>query len=169
MAKADRETDREKKRALLDQIATATSVDSTRRKRAADLIAGLASDGLGSEAAEVAELPKPAKPGQHTPVAAPQPATRPASQAVAAKRQSAPAPEAPPVEAPAPAAKPAAQTKSTSGSTGVTEQATSGDRARQIAAKDALKAKVASGHASEQDRRLLRALCRQFSDPSCSN
>jgi pSer/pThr/pTyr-binding forkhead associated (FHA) protein len=164
-AKADRETDREKKRALYDQVASATSVDSARRKQAADFIAG-----LGNEAAPVAELPHTAKPGQRAPVTPPEPPTRPASQPVAAKRQvvAAPAPEPAPVEAPAPAPKPATQ-KTTSGSTGVTEQATSGDRARQIAAKDALKAKVASGHASEQDRRLLRALCRQFSDPSCSN
>jgi pSer/pThr/pTyr-binding forkhead associated (FHA) protein len=170
-AKADRETDRDKKRALLDQIATATSVDSARRKRAADMIAELTGAAAPTAEApvEVAEAPKPSKAGARAPVAPSEPPARPATQAVAAKRPAAAAPAPEPAEAPAPPPKSATEKKSTSGSTVVTDQATSGDRARQIAAKDALKAKVAGGHASEQDRRLLRALCRQFSDPSCSN
>jgi pSer/pThr/pTyr-binding forkhead associated (FHA) protein len=49
----------------------------------------------------------------------------------------------------------------------VIEEAMSGDRAKQQAAKDALKAKCANV-CSDQERRTLRALCRSFGDVSCS-
>jgi ABC transport system ATP-binding/permease protein len=165
-SKADRETDKEKKRALLDQVASAPSVDSARRKRAADLLSS-----LGGDSVSVAELPKTATPPvQRAPTANSEPPPRPANQGGVAKRQPAPPPPEPaPVEPAPPPPKPTSQQKPAPGSAVVNDQATSGDRARQIAAKDALKAKVAAGHASEQDRRLLRALCRQYSDPSCSN
>jgi pSer/pThr/pTyr-binding forkhead associated (FHA) protein len=192
---ADREDEREKKRTLLDRVAKTASVDSGRRKRAADLIAGLDGDGL-----DVAALPSQQKPEVElaitpsTAAPAPPPANAPRSvsaQSVAAwnargrtlgpaaavkGRPTAAFPTDPPSpsQPAAPILPPGVTPKATPlpktpPVNAVTEQATSGDRASQIAAKDALKSKVAGGHASEQEKRLLRALCRQFSDPSCSN
>lgn len=42
-----------------------------------------------------------------------------------------------------------------------------GDRAKLMNAKNALKAKVASGAGTDADKRLLRGLCRQLGDMSC--
>ncbi len=44
-----------------------------------------------------------------------------------------------------------------------------GDRALITAHKNRLKARVAAGKASKQDKAMLRALCRQLADASCTN
>jgi hypothetical protein len=49
------------------------------------------------------------------------------------------------------------------------DDATSGDRAKMTGVKNALKAKVAGGKASDQEKRTLRGLCRQLGDMSCAN
>jgi len=48
------------------------------------------------------------------------------------------------------------------------EPATSNELAQVQAKKNALRAKLAAGTATDQERRLLRALCRQLNDTSCS-
>lgn len=49
------------------------------------------------------------------------------------------------------------------------EKATSGDRGKLTAAKEALKKRVASGNGTDSEARMLRALCRQLGDESCAN
>ena len=51
----------------------------------------------------------------------------------------------------------------------VKDMGMSGDRQKQTSAKNALKAKAASGKASDSDLRMLKALCRQLGDMSCVN
>lgn len=45
---------------------------------------------------------------------------------------------------------------------------TTGDRQKATVAKDILKRRVASGSGTDADARMLRALCRQLHDESCS-
>ena len=151
------------------QVAKATTVDSTRRKRAADQIATLSGGGL--DVSELPSMKEPSKAARPPPAPGDEDAEhRPAAVAGKPKKAAAPATEdddpyaevgAQPAPAPAPAPKPASGT--------TTDKATSGDRSAQIAAKDALKAKVNSGRGTDRDKRLLRALCRQYNDPSCAN
>jgi pSer/pThr/pTyr-binding forkhead associated (FHA) protein len=65
--------------------------------------------------------------------------------------------------APAPAPAPAAAAPA------VRDMATSGDRDQLTRAKASLQAKVQAGTATDSERRMLRALCRQLGDASCSN
>jgi pSer/pThr/pTyr-binding forkhead associated (FHA) protein len=186
LQRAGQETDPERQRALLEQVVRATTVDSARRRRAADQLAILGADGVdvsdlpsmnrAASASGRPSKPPPAPAEEEAPVrVAVQPRPARVAAHIPAPVNAAPADDNPyddPEElgaappAPATAPKPA-QPRSPGGS--ATEKATSGDRAAQIAAKDALKAKVASGRASEREKRVLRALCRQFGDPSCAN
>jgi pSer/pThr/pTyr-binding forkhead associated (FHA) protein len=157
-ARAAAETDAARKRALLDRIAKATSVDSVRRKRAANEIAAL--DAEGVDVAELAELPNTPQPmaAAEAPPTTPAPVRRAATQPTAVKdglvrknpfdtgKTAAPAPR-----------------------TSTQDDATSGDRAKLVRAKATLQAKASSGRATEQELRMLRALCRQLGDASCSN
>jgi pSer/pThr/pTyr-binding forkhead associated (FHA) protein len=157
---------------LLEQIARTTTVDNVRRKRANTALEELAK-AAEDEGLAVTDLPNvPRAPGS------PQ-------QPVAAIAQ------VPKASAPKPASASEPRTTRTATSAGVSdglvrdnpfdssgpapapsdsrtsEMATSGDRRQAIAAKNALKTKVANGTATEQEIRLLRALCRQLSDTSC--
>ncbi len=154
-AKAAAANDPSQKRALLDQIARATTVDSIRRKRAA---AELASD--GAESVDVSDLPSaPKDPPRAVAQAAPRPAAAggddtPAP-AAAATKVSTPATlvrKNPFDEDPAPA-----------------PDSASGDRSKLLSAKSALQQKVQSGQASDRDLKMLRAVCKQLGDASCSN
>ncbi len=177
LKQAARESDTDRKRQILERIAKATTVDSTRRKRAADELAQLSAEGVDIDELppvkrvaaknkdEDDEKPPPA-PGQEEAATQPESAEPPPPRkraSVAKTETDDPYGEEP---EPAPAPKPAAKPPS-GGST--TAKATSGDRSAQIAAKDALKAKVASGRGTDRDKRLLRALCRQYNDASCAN
>ena len=179
LKQAAREPDTDQKRRVLERVAKATTVDSDRRKRAADELAQLRAVGVDIDElpsvkriaakakSEEDEKPPPA-PGDEEAAEQPEAAEPPPprKRAVVAKadtddpyaEESSPTP----APAPKPAAKPVGR-----GST--TAKATSGDRSAQIAAKDALKAKVAAGRGTERDKRLLRALCRQYNDASCAN
>ncbi len=156
------EADRDRKRTLLERIAQASSVDSERRKRAADMIAALDAGGV-----DISQLP-PAEPAASeeqptdaavadatTRVAAPAPTPRPA-RPVAAVRTAQPTPPAAP-RTPPPSTKDPAQS------------AMSGSRSAQLAAINAYKAKKAAGTLSDKEARLLRALCRQHGVADCSN
>jgi pSer/pThr/pTyr-binding forkhead associated (FHA) protein len=155
---ASREPDTQKKRAILDRIAKATSVDSVRRKRALNEMAAL------DQGVDVSELPesapktiastggkeageKPA-PGLKNGIVRDDPfAAKKATTKTATK--------------PKPTAEP--------GGPSIKESATSGDRQQLTAAKNALKAKINSGKGTDQDRAMLRGLCRQLGDMSCVN
>jgi hypothetical protein len=154
---AGRETDVAKKRALLERIAKATSVDSSRRKRASNEIARL------DEGVDPSTLPAATQ--STTPSA--EPVSTPLKGGIVRKDPFAEHGTKKPVTKPpttAPKPKPTATENASE-----KEGATSGDRAKMTASKNALKAKVAGGNASDNEKRLLRALCRQLGDMSCVN
>jgi ABC transport system ATP-binding/permease protein len=144
---ASSETDPAAKRALLERVSAATSVDAARRQRAANEIAeldkGVDVDSLPPATVVMADPDIHKKPG-------------------AIVRQN-PFPKATPKEPQAPTVP-----KEQPG-TGPAPDPLSGERKQTMAAKNNLKAKCASGRCSEQDQRLLRALCRQLGDMSCAH
>lgn len=144
--KAAAETDPTKRRGILDTIAKATSVDSARRKRAANEIAALDGDGV-----DVSDLPSVPKPDGSQ--VAPPPTASTGS--LVRKNPFGDAPAQP---------KPTAEPKP---SGNAIDDAASGDRAKKTRAKDALLAKANAGGASAQELRVLRALCRQLGDQGC--
>jgi pSer/pThr/pTyr-binding forkhead associated (FHA) protein len=163
-AKAAATNDPNQKRALLDQISRATTVDSIRRKRAANELSALSAGSV-----DISDLPSAPK---DPPKIAAQPALHAASQN--------------PVDpTPAPDPKPAAATKistpttlvrknpfddgSDPGQASAQDLATSGDRSKLLQAKSLLQQKAQSGTASDRDLKMLRALCKQLGDASCSN
>ncbi len=163
-AKAAATNDPNQKRALLDQISRATTVDSIRRKRAANELSALSAGSV-----DISDLPSAPK---DPPKVAAQPIAHAAS----------PSPVDP---APAPDPKPAAATKistpatlvrknpfddgSDPGQASAQDLATSGDRGKLLQAKSLLQQKAQSGTASDRDLKMLRALCKQLGDASCSN
>jgi pSer/pThr/pTyr-binding forkhead associated (FHA) protein len=157
-SEAERESDPVKKRALLEHVAKSTTIDSVRRARATTEITT-----LDAAHVDVSELPNtPAEPtkdaqakvSQHKPGKAQKPKAQPVEEE--------PEPENPyRVEtvptASAPAKAPSAE-----------ELALSGDRQKVVRAKAILENKVNAGRATEQEVRMLKALCRQLGDASCS-
>jgi len=156
--KASAEPDPTQKRALLDQISRSTSVDSIRRKRAADELAALSAGSV-----DISDLPSAPK---DPPKAAPQPSPR--QYAVASE---------PPVSEPKPAAPSKVSTPATlvrknpfdTDEGSAQDLATSGERSKLLQAKALLQQKAQSGQASDRDLKMLRALCKQLGDASCSN
>lgn len=137
LARARAEGDLQAKRLLLDRVARASTVDSGRRKQAADELERLNSAAAAAPAAS--ELPPDPSASAGTDASAPAPAT-----AVAA------------------ATKPLKPKKKS-----LSELLTSGDPAEQAEAKDRLKAIVNSGAGSPGQKSQLRGLCRQLGDDSC--
>jgi hypothetical protein len=169
LAQASQASDPAEKRKLLEQVARATSVDSIRRKRAANDLAA-----LGGETVDVSELPSTpravaARPNQPSagaglarigePARAAEP-ERP-SETAAAKALAAPATlvRKNPFDDPNAAEIPAPQA----------EAAASSDRAKLLSTKNQLLSKSRSGSASDNDLKRLHAVCRQLGDSSCSN
>jgi pSer/pThr/pTyr-binding forkhead associated (FHA) protein len=151
-AKAAGSTDPAQRRALLDQIARATNVDSVRRKRAAN---ELAADGAAS--VNVSDLPSAPKGPAH------------------ATQQSAPHPAAVAADDP-----PLLATKGGAPATLVrknpfdealdsTPNSDTSDRAKLLQAKATLQQKAQTGQASDRDLKMLHAVCKQLGDASCSN
>ena len=154
-AKAAAASDPVQKRALLDQISRATNVDSIRRKRAANELAA-----EGAESVDVSDLPSAPKDPPH---AVAQAAPRPPS---GADEPSAP-PTAAKVSTPATLVR--KNPFDDGADTPAPDSAPSGDRSKLLQAKATLQQKVASGQASDRDLKMLRALCKQLGDASCSN
>ncbi len=144
------------KRELLERIVKTTTVDSARRKRAANELQALE----GEAGVALADLPP-------TPTMAPDapPKAKPKLQGGIVRNDpfatSSPQAKPPTASYPKPAAAPAPA------NTGVGEDL--GDRAKLTASKNHLKSKVASGKATDKDKAWLRALCRQLGDMSCVN
>ncbi len=156
--RANQESDPTKKRALLDQVASTTTVDSVRRKRAANEIA-LLDKGEGVDVEQLPSAPhaKPtSEPGKKHSVATSGGLVRTNPFSTAKKKKTT-----------THTTHAAATSHTSSGTHDV--GATSGDRTQQTAVKNALKAKVAAGKGTDQEKRLLRALCRQLGDMSCVN
>ncbi|HEY6078557.1 MAG TPA: FHA domain-containing protein [Polyangiaceae bacterium] len=163
LAQAARAEDPAEKRRLLQQVARATTVDSIRRKRAANDLAA-----LGGETIDVSALPNAPR------------IARSGSTSVPAGKT----PEAP--RAATPASDPAVATKVASGPSTLVRKnpfddpgaaeipvtasdAATTDRSKLMQTKNQLQAKAKSGSASDGDLKRLRALCRALGDASCSN
>lgn len=147
---AGRETDAQKKRALLDRVAKATSVDSVRRKRASNEIAA-----LDQGAVDPSVLPSEPKPE-----ALKEPKKEPGLKDGIVRSD----PFGPGTKkTPAATAKPKSSAAESGPNVG---DATSGDRAKLTALKNSLKSK---SNPSDQEKRMLRGLCRQLGDMSCAN
>jgi pSer/pThr/pTyr-binding forkhead associated (FHA) protein len=165
LSQAAQAEDPAEKRRLLEEVARATSVDSIRRKRAANDLAA-----LGGETIDVSELPSApralrnsggsgttgAKAGGEPPRAvAPEPEPPPA-----AKVSTGPATlvRKNPFDDPGAAEIPLASSDTTAT-----------DRSKLMQTKNQLQAKAKNGTASDNDLKRLRALCRALGDASCSN
>lgn len=146
-------TDDDAKRKLYDSVAKQEAVDGVRRKRASDALAALPTgDGVSVTDLPSGTLDAPKKAGD-----TPAPVT---GGLVRRNPFDEPGATTPAAKPPAPGAAPAATEASGSDL---------GDRTKLLAQKNALKAKVAAGSATDLDRRMLRALCRQLGDSSCVN
>jgi pSer/pThr/pTyr-binding forkhead associated (FHA) protein len=148
-AQAAATADPAQKRAFLDQISRATTVDAVRRKRAAnDLLA------LDAQSVDVSDLPSAPKRDTHAVAQAP--------------RTTAPSTD----DAPAEAAKTAGPTlvrKNPFDEEPTASSAADSDRSKLLSAKATLQQKQRSGQASDRDLKMLRAVCKQLGDVSCSN
>ena len=149
-------TDPEHKRELLDRVAKAPSVDSLRRRQASDMLGE-----LQSKVIDVSALPDrdPSLLPTTTTVPARSPNAVPGSGA-AAKLSSSPTTKSNSNSATLP---------SRGADSSIATLVASGDLKSATMAKDQLRARVAAGTATDKDRRLLRALCRQLGDPTCSD
>jgi pSer/pThr/pTyr-binding forkhead associated (FHA) protein len=163
-AKAAASTDPAQKRTLLDQISRATNVDSIRRKRAANELSALSAGSV-----DISDLPS-------APKDPPKIAAQPVAHVVS---PSGGEPAAAPDPKPATATKISTPTTlvrknpfddaSDSAPASAQDLATSGDRSKLLQAKSLLQQKAQSGTASDRDLKMLRALCKQLGDASCSN
>ncbi|HKO52594.1 MAG TPA: FHA domain-containing protein [Polyangiaceae bacterium] len=148
-AKAAASQDTAQKRALLDQIARATNVDSVRRKQAAnDLTA------LDAQSVNVSDLP-----------------SAPRKVIAQAPRNTATGGEelVEDLKAPAKTAGPTLVRKNPFDDEPAPSSAQDADRSKLLSAKATLQQKVRSGQASDRDLKMLRAVCKQLADASCSN
>jgi len=141
-------SDPAKKRALLDRIAGSTNVDSIRRKRAANELTA-----LGAESVEVSDLPSTPKARPH--------GTQP-SHAAGSSEEPAPA-------TPNKVAAPATLVRKNPFDEESPSAPPSPDRSRLLQAKATLQQKAQNGMASDRDLKMLRTVCRQLGDASCSN
>ncbi|HLV19846.1 MAG TPA: FHA domain-containing protein [Polyangiaceae bacterium] len=171
-AEAEATDDVDRKLELFDRIASSTTVDSVRRKRASSARDELSALAAGS--VDINELPSAPS---ATPSGSGTPRPRPADAVKVATSPPTSPPPARPTVARGTEAKPKLQGglvrdnpfDAPGGGESGARAHDAAERAQALAAKDALKAKVRSGDATESDRRLLRALCRQLGDASCSN
>jgi hypothetical protein len=143
--KVDQATDDAEKRKLLQQIASTSTVDANRRKKAADVLGAIDAAEpapASKQDPDVPMLPRPAATSAGT--SAPAPSTAAAPQIFTGARQ------APAVMAPEASASP-----------------TAGYAMDPDAAARALMPKVWSGMASLEEIRMLKALCSQVGDHNC--
>jgi len=161
------ERDLAKARELLDRVAKTPSVDTVRRRRAADQIAE-----LDTTALDVTQLPQQtaqaeqpsATPARVEPVkASGGPRIHPEAPSAGAAPESGRAKVALSAKA-----SPKAAVSAKTSPTVAPKMVASGNLAQLTAAKESLKAKVRSGAATPQDMKLLSALCRQLGDTSCA-
>jgi len=138
--------DLSQKRAILDQIARATTVDSVRRKRAASDLRALDADSV-----DVSELPSAPRKEAHAVAQAPRATNTDEPAADAAK------------------AGPTLVRKNPFDDEPTPSNAQDSDHSKLLSAKATLQQKVKSGQASDRDLKMLRAVCKQLGDASCSN
>ncbi len=169
--RAEKATTSEEKRAILDTLVNESNLDETRRNNARDALANLHNNVLAVE-----ELPKTksarvvgsANPvtnsntsGDNSSTDNPSTATSQSTPASASLTGNVNRTIASKTSTPA---SPATALRS-----GSTDSSISLELVQARAKKNALRAKVAAGTATDQERRLLRVLCRQLNDTSCSH
>ena len=148
-SKAAESQDPAQKRGFLDQISRATNVDSVRRKRAANELLA-----LDAQSVDVSDLPSAPKREAHVVAQAPRtPATSTDDAAAEATK----------------AAGPTLVRKNPFDDDPAPGSAADSDRSKLLSAKATLQQKVRSGQASDRDLKMLRAVCKQLGDVSCSN
>ncbi|HYQ30385.1 MAG TPA: hypothetical protein VER04_24315, partial [Polyangiaceae bacterium] len=148
-SKAAESQDPAQKRGFLDQISRATNVDSVRRKRAANELLA-----LDAQSVDVSDLPSAPKREAHVVAQAPRtPATSTDDAAAEATK----------------AAGPTLVRKNPFDDDPAPSSAADSDRSKLLSAKATLQQKVRSGQASDRDLKMLRAVCKQLGDVSCSN
>ncbi len=166
--RAEQSTTPEEQRALLLRVATFEGIDPALRERAETELARLSTVAL--DAGPVAEAGVALDAG---PVAEAGVALDAGSEANTAPTQAEPAREPaakPRISAPSALVGKAVPSANPSVSDSrAAELATRGDAASALKAKQALLAKQATTPLNATEQRLLRALCRQLKDPSCSN
>ena len=157
--RSSEERDPAKARELLDCVAKTPSVDTVRRRRAADQIAQLDAKGL-----DVAELPRQTARARTPTAQGPAKSARPEAMAKSSSRLG--------IRTDTPAAPASLSRKAATSNrppaTSQPKMVANGNLDKLTAAKESLKAKVKSGAATPQDMNLLRALCRQLGDTSCA-
>lgn len=154
------EVDLLKARELLDRVAKTPSVDTVRRRRAADQIARLDAKGL-----EVTDLPRQV--AETRPPTSPSPAKPTGPEGAKAAARAGARSETPVAGFDSPPTSPT-PTLPVASPTPPPQMVASGNLQQLTAAKEALKAKAKSGAATQQDKKLLTALCRQLGDTSCA-
>jgi hypothetical protein len=151
--KANATNDATEKRALLDQIARAPSVDSIRRKRAANELVG-----QGADSVDISDLPSAPKDPPRV-AQAPRPApddpppTSPDSKQVAAAK----------------AATPATLVRKNPFDDSPASPPANDQTAKLLQARASLQQKMQNGQATDRDLKMLRTLCQQLGDATCSN
>jgi len=139
------------KRALLDQVSRATNVDAARRQRAANDLAT-----LDAQSVDVKDLPSaPKKEASHGTSQAP--------------RSPSSADDAPVDDPKSKASAPTLVRKNPFDEEPAPSRVQDADRSKLLSAKATLQQKVRSGQASDRDLKMLRAVCKQLADASCSN
>lgn len=149
--RAERAATTETKRTLLERIANNANVDAGRRKRASDALVA-----LDSEVVKVKGPPRARRRVVETPP--------PPAPVELAANDTTPTPAGAPARPTSPKKTPKATPKATASPA----QAVTGSQKDAMAAKQALRAKVLAGTATDSEKRLLRVLCRQLGDASCS-
>jgi pSer/pThr/pTyr-binding forkhead associated (FHA) protein len=166
---------------LLETVSQTTTVERATRNRAADLLAK-----LKAEAVDVAALPSMLPKTASSPEASSDSLDAPPTNAEVASNATQPANSTTlkrslsthnAVQSDVSMTRPvttssgqkgAASPASSPSEPNAADLATSGNLDSARTARDALKRKVAAGTASEREKRLLRALCRQLGDNTCS-
>ena len=167
--RAARATTTEEKRAILDTLVNESHMDETRRSKAKVILSNLHDNVLA-----VDELPK-TKSGRvgnsaagvgsnangesNTSDSAPATTTRPAAASASLT----------PSNVRSAQSKSAAVSAATPPRSDSTDSSVSPELLQTRNKKNALRAKAAAGTATDQERRLLRSLCRQLNDTSCSH
>jgi ABC transport system ATP-binding/permease protein len=154
-AKANDSRDPAQKRALLDQIARASTVDSIRRKRAANELAS-----QGGDSVDISDLPSAPKDPPKV-AATPHPNSGNADQ---------PGVAADPKQVAAAKALAPATLVRRNPFDDPTQAAPATDQTSKLQqAKASLQQKVRNGQATDRDLKMLHTVCQQLGDASCSN
>jgi hypothetical protein len=165
LSRADQEPDIPTRRMLLNQVAQSTTVDAARRRAAADKLKEV--DYLGTD---IHELPKAAK----------EPEKEKEKEKERELAREATAQAAPPSRAPRPTLAPDPWSSGNGGGSKATEPAADPASGRttdlalqgrdgEAKARAALEPRVFGGHASADEIRMLKAICKHQGDRACSD